>query len=455
MAVFWDRDWSASEISFRRALELSPASARVHELYGLCCLLGQGRFAEALAELDRAIELDPLSALYAGNRGRVLTCSRRFAEAEESCRRGLALDPGQLLAQVELIYALTFQRRYDEAIAIGRKAIEIHGPVKGAPRRAGPVPRAGRRARRGVAARDERAEPGGGAYQEPARARPGARSCSEMDAAIDYVERAIEERESLLCTSRFTRCSTPSATIRAIRSCSTDEPDPKETNVIGTTLAHYRITAALGAGGMGEVWRADGHEARARGGAQGAAGGVRQGSRSDDAVRARGEGAGELESSEHRAPVRAWRTLSSRARPRAESRIPRSEIEKPNSALSGEVGGSFDSRRRTPLAQDDRSAVTFLAMELVEGEDLSERISAVRSRSTRRSRSRCRSPRHSRRRTSRASSTAISSRPTSSSPTTARSRCSTSGSPRRGKPRAAISARRSRRRSPSTRPSRA
>ena len=26
--------------------------------------------------------------------------------------------------------------------------------------------------------------------------------------------------------------------------------------MIGATLAHYRITAALGAGGMGEVWRA-------------------------------------------------------------------------------------------------------------------------------------------------------------------------------------------------------
>ena len=26
--------------------------------------------------------------------------------------------------------------------------------------------------------------------------------------------------------------------------------------MIGTTLAHYRVTAALGAGGMGEVWRA-------------------------------------------------------------------------------------------------------------------------------------------------------------------------------------------------------
>jgi hypothetical protein len=27
--------------------------------------------------------------------------------------------------------------------------------------------------------------------------------------------------------------------------------------VIGQTLAHYRITATLGAGGLGEVWRAN------------------------------------------------------------------------------------------------------------------------------------------------------------------------------------------------------
>ena len=197
VAVMLDRDWSGGELLFRRALALAPASARVHELYGLCGLLGRGRLAEALAELDRAIELDPLSALYAGNRGRVLTCARRFAEAEESCRRGLALDPGQLLVQVELIYALLFQGKFEEAIAVGRRAIETHGPAN-APGQALALSYAlaGQRDA-GLQLVSEATEPVAG-YKSPLALGLVHAALSEMDDAFACVERSLEERDPLL-----------------------------------------------------------------------------------------------------------------------------------------------------------------------------------------------------------------------------------------------------------------
>ena len=198
VAILMDWDWSAGETLFQRALALAPASARVHELYGLISLLARGRLDEALAELDRAVELDPLSALYAGNRGRVLTCSRRFAEAEEACRRGLALDPGQLLAQVELIYALTFQRQFDDAVAMGRRAIETHGRTKAVVNAlAVSLALAGEDDEARQLANDD-VEPGSGAYRSPLTLGLVHAACSEMDAAFEFVQRAIDEKDPLL-----------------------------------------------------------------------------------------------------------------------------------------------------------------------------------------------------------------------------------------------------------------
>ena len=119
-------------------------------------------------------------------------------EAEETCRRGLALDPGQLLAQVELIYALTFQGRFEEAIAIGRRAIDDYGHTK-APLNALALSLAL------AGERDEAwqlletaAEQSSGAYQSPLPRALVHAVCSEMDAAIECAQRAIDEYEPLM-----------------------------------------------------------------------------------------------------------------------------------------------------------------------------------------------------------------------------------------------------------------
>ena len=55
-----DWDWSSAELDLRRAIELNPNSALAHFRYSQL-LSNIGRHAEALAEIKRADEIDPLS----------------------------------------------------------------------------------------------------------------------------------------------------------------------------------------------------------------------------------------------------------------------------------------------------------------------------------------------------------------------------------------------------------
>jgi len=57
-AYVWDPE--GAERHFRRALALDPSNARAHQTYS-SHLLNHGRFAEARAEAEAAVELDPLS----------------------------------------------------------------------------------------------------------------------------------------------------------------------------------------------------------------------------------------------------------------------------------------------------------------------------------------------------------------------------------------------------------
>ncbi len=89
ISLYYDRDWAAAEKLFQKALELNANSSDTRFYYSLL-LMGQKRYADGKAQLDRARETDPLSpspwlmaALLAermGDPSLALASSRRHAE---------------------------------------------------------------------------------------------------------------------------------------------------------------------------------------------------------------------------------------------------------------------------------------------------------------------------------------------------------------------------------------
>ena len=87
-----DWDWRTAEKEFRRAIELDPNYVTGHHWYAEH-LAFQGRFDEALAEIDRARQLDPLSLIIATDTGAILFFARQYDRAIEQFRAVLAVEP--------------------------------------------------------------------------------------------------------------------------------------------------------------------------------------------------------------------------------------------------------------------------------------------------------------------------------------------------------------------------
>ncbi len=123
-AVLAEGEGEAPHRELRRAIELNPNLAHAHSVYSLI-LVGEARFAEALAEIDIARSLDPLSLSINTNRGITLFRARRYEEAAAQFRKTLEMDPSFVRAHYVLGIVLGLQKHHDEAIAELQKAVEL------------------------------------------------------------------------------------------------------------------------------------------------------------------------------------------------------------------------------------------------------------------------------------------------------------------------------------------
>ncbi|MDP2915743.1 MAG: protein kinase [Candidatus Aminicenantes bacterium] len=117
-------DWTAAEREFKLAIEFNPNYATAHHWYALI-LSALGRDNEALAEIKRAVELDPLSLQINTNAAWVHYFARDYDRAIEIFKKTLEMDPNYALAHGRLGLAYLEKRLFAEAIAELEKAVDF------------------------------------------------------------------------------------------------------------------------------------------------------------------------------------------------------------------------------------------------------------------------------------------------------------------------------------------
>jgi serine/threonine protein kinase/tetratricopeptide (TPR) repeat protein len=194
-----DLDWKGAERELLRALELDPVSPVVRDRYAYYFLRPMLRLEEATAELQRVLQLDPLSLFFHFHLGYLFHVCRRYDRAIEQLRNALALDPNFFLAH--WILGVTYGvglKRYDEALAAFQKAAELSGR---SPLTLGAMANrhasAGRRseAQKLLEEMEERARV---AHVPPHCFAWAYMGLGETDKVFDWVNKAVDDREPLL-----------------------------------------------------------------------------------------------------------------------------------------------------------------------------------------------------------------------------------------------------------------
>ncbi|HEY9444487.1 MAG TPA: protein kinase [Gemmatimonadales bacterium] len=121
-----DLDWSGAEREFKRALELKTSYVMAHEWYAEF-LAAQGRFDDAVGEIRKAQQLDPLAVPVNRAVGWILYFARRYDESIEELRKTLAMNADFLGARLVLWWVHIARGTPEEAIADIRRELEKPG----------------------------------------------------------------------------------------------------------------------------------------------------------------------------------------------------------------------------------------------------------------------------------------------------------------------------------------
>jgi TolB-like protein/Flp pilus assembly protein TadD len=199
----YEWDFAGAEREHREAIRLSPGDAQSRYFYSLHVLM-MGRLPEALREMTRALELDPLSKQILSALAYIHYYAGNYDEALRQCRRTIAVDP---------TYFETYGCLGLTQLALGRKeeAIEAFDEADRLTGRVFPLARAFLAYALGLAGRTTEAREVLAAldsarqqhYLPPTYLAIGEIGCGNVQAAFTALEEAYAVKDSTLLYLRI------------------------------------------------------------------------------------------------------------------------------------------------------------------------------------------------------------------------------------------------------------
>lgn len=126
LALRTELNWTLARQEFERALVLDPGRAATHHEYAFY-FSDLGQHDEAIARLQHALALDPVSPLLQGDLGWLYLRAKRFDEAVRQCLKTLELEPTDIGARFCLFHTLLRQGKQREALAHAREVMRLAG----------------------------------------------------------------------------------------------------------------------------------------------------------------------------------------------------------------------------------------------------------------------------------------------------------------------------------------
>jgi TolB-like protein/DNA-binding winged helix-turn-helix (wHTH) protein/Flp pilus assembly protein TadD len=112
----FEYDWQGAEREFKRAIELNPNYADAHFRYAWSYLTPLGKSEQAIAEMKKALELDPFSRMYNTVFGCTYLYARKYDQSQEQFKKAVELNPDFFVTYVHFAMLYVQLGQYGNAI---------------------------------------------------------------------------------------------------------------------------------------------------------------------------------------------------------------------------------------------------------------------------------------------------------------------------------------------------